>query len=148
MEQKPKIDPGWNDPPMLNYTAMNPPPKTRITNKRVAFPISDGNSTIKSNLLSSSSPPSMPPLATLPTSILHSETTKENICKFLKNEEAKQNFSEIWETGKFSEECKCDIESLARAMIEQDLVTVRNIKDKLILQSNDLCGQWLNDINL
>lgn len=32
-------DPGWNDPPMLNYTPDNPPPKSRITNKRVAFPL-------------------------------------------------------------------------------------------------------------
>lgn len=33
------MDPGWNDPPMLNYTSTNPPPKTRIGNKRIAFPI-------------------------------------------------------------------------------------------------------------
>lgn len=39
-EKRFTADPGWNDPPMLNYTPDNPPPKSRITNKRVAFPLS------------------------------------------------------------------------------------------------------------
>lgn len=43
-----KVDPGWNDPPILNYDASNPPPKSRITNKRVAFPLTPNQSTIKS----------------------------------------------------------------------------------------------------
>lgn len=38
-------DPGWNDPPMLNYNNTNPPPKSRITNKRVAFPLFPSNTT-------------------------------------------------------------------------------------------------------
>jgi hypothetical protein len=44
-----KKDPGWNDPPMLNYSSTNPPPKTRITNKRIAFPVTGTSTTNSSN---------------------------------------------------------------------------------------------------
>ncbi|KAL3289380.1 hypothetical protein HHI36_022812 [Cryptolaemus montrouzieri] len=49
-----KADPGWNDPPMLNYSTSNPPPKSRISNKRVAFPLSSSSTTVLSPKVSSS----------------------------------------------------------------------------------------------
>ncbi|XP_018327053.1 uncharacterized protein LOC108738233 [Agrilus planipennis] len=39
VSEKKKTDPGWNDPPMLSYSHSNPPPKSRISNKRVAYPL-------------------------------------------------------------------------------------------------------------
>ena len=43
-EQTPKkFDPGWNDPPMLNYDCSNPPPKSRIGHKRVPFPLNSSS---------------------------------------------------------------------------------------------------------
>ncbi|KYB29676.1 hypothetical protein TcasGA2_TC034213 [Tribolium castaneum] len=59
-DEKKKMDPGWNDPPMLNYSATNPPPKSRITNKRIAFPIS-GPSSSAPPTTSQSAPPPCPP---------------------------------------------------------------------------------------
>ncbi|KAJ3639699.1 hypothetical protein Zmor_003043 [Zophobas morio] len=58
-DEKKKVDPGWNDPPMLNYSSANPPPKSRIMNKRVAFPMSGASNSPASTTTNA------PPLSSL-----------------------------------------------------------------------------------
>lgn len=56
-------DPGWNDPPKLNYNSLQTPPNRprNFLNKRVAFPLSGGGSAA-----SASPSTNMPPLPTCP----------------------------------------------------------------------------------
>ncbi|KAG5876340.1 hypothetical protein JTB14_003663 [Gonioctena quinquepunctata] len=155
MEQKPKIDPGWNDPPVLNYSASNPPPKSRITNKRVAFPLSNSTST-KSETTSGLPPPILPPRGPPPsaTSILQPQQssslndTKDTLNKFIRSEEDKLLFSKDWDEGKFSIECKKLIDLFAKLLAENDKMAANELRVKLTSEYKHSCEQWLNSIEL
>lgn len=68
-----KFDPGWNDPPKLQYNATQSG-KTKLNlNKRIAFPLQGGPSTSKPTAIVQPSPslqpismPSQPPIAIVP----------------------------------------------------------------------------------
>nr|XP_023025756.1 uncharacterized protein LOC111513762 [Leptinotarsa decemlineata] len=158
MDQKPKVDPGWNDPPMLNYTTSNPPPKSRITNKRVAFPVNTSNiTTTKSQSTSSElsqpklpygAPPLPPPNILDPQQNSSFRDMKENLIPFFKTDEAKQVFLNVCDEGKLSNECSEIICLFTKSLVENDKATAEKLKEKLMTDHKEICEQWLDSIDV
>lgn len=93
---------------MLSYSPENPPPKSRITNKRVAFPV--GSSTTQSTSQSSNvSSKTLPdPVGSPCKDVLYLKAC-ENFTKaleLLKDDSIKEHIWKmlsIWQSGQFSE---------------------------------------------
>lgn len=162
------VDPGWNDPPMLNYSASNPPPKSRITNKRVAFPLNT-MSTTKSQAMSSlnaSYISSVPPFALTPTIIDSSEISNPvpdilgeapdpfvsdstmELSNFITNEENRKLFLNSWNENKFSSNCKESLKLFCEYLKKKDMENVIKVKQALLTEYKDLCDEWINSIEM
>nr|CAI5818633.1 unnamed protein product [Callosobruchus analis] len=136
MEQNSKVAPGWNDPPMLNYSPNNPPPKSRIMNKRVAFPLNTSNI---SNIPSGSSMPH----------ISHEDMfqiTRQNFQSILQNEELLQLFCRDWQDGRLNEDCKRTAYLLGKYLTENNKSEAEKMKLKLWSSYKDVCESWLGFI--
>ncbi|KAJ8949111.1 hypothetical protein NQ318_012859 [Aromia moschata] len=137
MEKK-KIDPGWNDPPMLNYNASNPPPKSRITNKRVAFPLS-GNAT---QTFGASNAPNVfrftPRLADIPVA-QKSDLLQEEIL-----EKVKVNFNKLLE----NKDPRNDIYLFSNYLVQNNNDSAHMLKEKLLGEFKDTCNEWLSGIKI
>lgn len=158
------MDPGWNDPPMLNYSSSNPPPKSRITNKRVAFPLNISSTKSQEvSLVNSPNLGSIPPMTKtqMPSEIVDSksnlsgELLKETVydisvelLTFIKNEEDRQIFLNLWREDKFPSCCKEDITLLCRYLNEGKMENVISIKTKLLTEYKELCDIWIKSIQV
>lgn len=145
---------------MLNYSSSNPPPKSRITNKRVAFPLN--TSSIKSQPVSSVDTPhlaSIPPITTIPSEIFSSSCNVSGdllnptapdisieLSTFIKNEQDRQIFVNLWKEDKFPSICKEDLALLCKYLKEEKVENVKNIKAKLLTEYKDICDIWINSI--
>lgn len=147
--------PGWNDPPMLNYSPSNPPPKSRITNKRVPFPLticSPGTSS------STETPPNASTYKTPPMQFMSIKRevaedlfkdTKDNFGKFIlthksqKTKECIHLLYKLWEEGKFSSDCQENIYLMSQYLAENDEASAEMIKDRLLTEFKDSCEDWL-----
>lgn len=151
------MDPGWNDPPMLNYSPSNPPPKSRIANKRVPFPL-----TVSSPSTSSSTPMSLastppkafvsPPLPIPQKQEVSDElfkNAKDNFGKFIlthrsqKTKECIHLLYKLWEDGKFSNDCQKSIYLMSQYLAENDYASAKIIKERLLTEFKDSCEDWL-----
>lgn len=163
------VDPGWNDPPMLNYNASNPPPKSRIANKRVAFPLT-GTSATKSQTMSSLS---TSPLTSIPPFVVNSSTIvnsgqilnpvpdslgeplnlnvsdiAKELSNFIKNEQNRKVFLNLWQDDKFSSSCIELMKLLCENLKKRDVENVIKIKETLLGDYNDLCDAWIKSIEI
>ncbi|XP_018578950.1 steroid receptor RNA activator 1-like [Anoplophora glabripennis] len=157
-KEKKKVDPGWNDPPMLNYSPSNPPPKSRITNKRVPFPLttcSPGTSSSNTLPLGSTPPkafivsPPMPIPQNQEVSEELFKNAKDNFGKFIltqksqKTKECIHLLYKLWEEGKFSNDCQKNIYLMSQYLAENDDASAKIIKDRLLTEFKDSCEDWL-----
>lgn len=148
---------------MLNYSPSNPPPKSRITNKRVAFPLN----TQSTAPLDPSKPPTVPPLVPpvkllQPTSqpsgtnaesfdILQNEfaSTSESLNNLLtgvNNEDVKQRIElmkNMWQNGKFTQSVQKTIHELVQSICDKDVNKANELQLKLMMESSAECGTWM-----
>ncbi|CAH0562001.1 unnamed protein product [Brassicogethes aeneus] len=144
MSKDKKVDPGWNDPPMLNYTTSNPPPKSRITNKRVAFPIASNSS--QGSPLNVNAPPPMgsvvpPPVAFVNINKLIDENSGNDTVKMhlelIKN---------MWQQGQFTDDVKVLISDLVLSVCEKNAAKANEMLLKLSTGHSDISNQWIESI--
>ncbi|XP_030755938.1 uncharacterized protein LOC115882183 [Sitophilus oryzae] len=138
MGEPPKKDytPGWNDPPVLNYSPQNPPPKSRISNKRVAFPQeARGSAPIVPNL-----PPSLPNSNSCIESLYISAS--KNYLKILEsvgNEKIKEDILQMlsaWQTGKFSEPIQNLLADISSRILERNSEKLNELVFKLSMSAD------------
>ncbi|XP_056643957.1 uncharacterized protein LOC130896839 [Diorhabda carinulata] len=142
MDNKAKVPPGWNDPPMLNYSASNPPPKSRITNKRIAFPL---------NSTSNNSGTALPkPLSNLPPMVTESvdksiskEIIEQTLSRLLPSEENK-HFHDIWNSD-VPEEFVKEVHLMTNCLTKNDKEGAITHKKKLLSEYKSICDIWLKD---
>ncbi|XP_076262061.1 uncharacterized protein LOC143197452 isoform X1 [Rhynchophorus ferrugineus] len=137
MGEPPKKDypPGWNDPPMLNYSPVNPPPKSRITNKRVAFPVESQRNPQNVN-------PSLPP-PVLNTNNVCSESiylkASENFNTALENfgnERIKEEIWQMlsaWQRGQFSDGTQELLFEISNCILEKNRTKLKELHLKLMM---------------
>lgn len=154
------VDPGWNDPPMLDYSASNPPPKSRITYKRVAFPMNSTSTQSQlippSNTSLASSPPTniggqdLSPISNDSIENLDEVVSESaiEVSNFIINEQDKQLFFYFWKENKLSGTCRESIELLSKYLKEKDTKHVNEIKAKLLAEYKGLCDIWINSIEI
>ncbi|KAI4460705.1 steroid receptor rna activator (sra1) [Holotrichia oblita] len=153
-----KVDPGWNDPPTLNYTASNPPPKSRITNKRVAFPLSSNQSSPLSPGLSQAklpptamTPPALEQLAgdhisstvSLKEVLLNVETVLNDVgdSDFVKS---KLDVLEVmWKEKKLNPTLQKLVLDMSRYIADGNMEKANEIQLKLMMEEQSLCEPWL-----
>ncbi|CAH1103467.1 unnamed protein product [Psylliodes chrysocephalus] len=138
-DNKPKVDPGWNDPPMLNYNPSNPPPKSRIGNKRVAFPL---NGTISPASATPELHPSAPPL---PVPDFTNEHTKEHLEKLFSSDKSRKNFHQIWDSD-LPDEFKKSLRLMAECLVKNNRLGAEIHKQELLTVHKKLCENWLKDV--
>ncbi|CAG9759662.1 unnamed protein product [Ceutorhynchus assimilis] len=141
----PAVPPGWNDPPMLKYTPQNPPPKSRITNKRVAFPVGPPSSTEELPKPSVHSPlkTSLPPLA-LPliplgqpcnTSLFAKASTNfNNLIDKIEDHDIKDRVNQMlndWQTGKFTNEVQNTLTDFSTCIVDNNLTGAKELFSRL-----------------
>ncbi|KAJ8923817.1 hypothetical protein NQ315_010399 [Exocentrus adspersus] len=155
-EKKKADPPGWNDPPMLHYSSSNPPPKSRITNKRIPFPLticsSPSTSTAPLPAALASPPPPQPPLSPprRPTQKMFTQT-KDNLGKFIlthksqKTKECIHLLYKYWEEKRFSYECMEEIYLMSQYLAEKDTASAEEVKERLLTRFKDYCEDWLVD---
>ncbi|KAL1493037.1 hypothetical protein ABEB36_011178 [Hypothenemus hampei] len=142
--KKKDYPPGWNDPPVLNYSPSNPPPKSRILNKRVAFPL--GGSTAPQKPLESSN---QPPTSNQCIENLHKEASEKfnKILENISNEIAKEQISQMllaWQGGKFSENVQNVLTELSSSLLEDNTVKVNELHLKLAMIPEEAIKQYLS----
>ncbi|CAH1986289.1 unnamed protein product [Acanthoscelides obtectus] len=140
MEHNSKVAPGWNDPPVLNYSSSNPPPKSRIMNKRVAFPLNTNN--VPGSSIPSSS--SMPPLPQPQEDMF--QATRQRLQGLFQNEEALYQFCKDWQDDKINEDCKRTVYYLGKYLSENNKGEAEKMKLKLCSSYKDVCQSWLDFI--
>lgn len=146
---------------MLNYSSSNPPPKSRITNKRVAFPLNTPTKSQAKSSVNTLPIASMPPLTKTQISSenfkckqnVTPELPNPTVCvshielvTFIKNEQDKQIFLNFWKENKFSDNCKDNILLLTTYLKEGKIENVINIKAKLLAEYKDICDMWIRSI--
>lgn len=161
-----KVDPGWNDPPVLKYSSSNPPPKSRITNKRVAFPLSSNQSSTIPLLPQSQLPPSSnsnmipPSIQQLSVDEVESEQhiDADNALKeILSNAQAALNsfddldeiqtkinlFRSMWNENKFSKKLQRYVLDMTRHIVEGNTEKANGCVLQLIMEDASLCEGWI-----
>ena len=166
-------DPGWNDPPkLLGYNPTSPGQTKLNLNKRVAFPLAQGQ--IAPPLPSKSGNSSLPPIATPPISIAPVESktadksSKVELEEELSNEEmfkavesamtdsiAKIDASkrpeiqkrieimlQMWKEEKFNEFLYKKLYSLVQSMKEERLQEATDIHRSIIVEHGTISVQW------
>lgn len=134
------VDPGWNDPPMLHYSPENPPPKSRIKNIRVAYPIAATTSNAKTPV-----PPSSW------DSNMKFKEIEEIVNKLLDVKEQNKDFEMMkcmWKTGQFPTDCQMKIWSLFHAFLKKDTNEVNRLETELLNQYRPLCEPWIASFKL
>lgn len=143
---------------MLSYGEHNPPPKSRITNKRVPFPLCS-TLTTKSQPMSSINPLVPTQTVLVPDETLNPPSndqeaslpvldTARKLSNYIKKEQDRQIFLDLWNENKFSSNCKDHIELLYKYIEQKDTKNVINIKEKLLADFKDLCDSWLTSIEI
>lgn len=155
---KKKVDPGWNDPPTLNYTALNPPPKSRITNKRVAFPLSSNqSSSLSFGVNQTKCPPNImlpPPTELIAGSYGNNEVSLEevllNVETVLKDVsdsdfvKSKLKVLEVmWKEDKLNNTIQKLVLDMSRYIAEGNMEKANEIQLKLMTEELSLCESWL-----
>ncbi|KAK9890159.1 hypothetical protein WA026_008965 [Henosepilachna vigintioctopunctata] len=142
------VDPGWNDPPMVNYSPSNPPPKSRISNKRVAFPVGPRPSSNASAQLLFEESPGEPNEANL--DVDHLQSTLSNFDELLKlspndNVQLKvQLMKNMWKSGQFSCVLKNDIRELSDYLMKKDFENANKLHLKIFMNSPSECKTWIS----
>ncbi|XP_028142577.1 uncharacterized protein LOC114336408 isoform X2 [Diabrotica virgifera virgifera] len=129
---------------MLNYSAANPPPKSRITNKRIAFPLSTNTSSTANQ---NQTLPNLPPLAqplTKPPSTL--DSTCESVCQLLNSEQSRQNFENIWK-GQLPEQFQKTVSLMVGCLTGNNKEAAKLHKETLLTEYKTLCDGWIDGIN-
>lgn len=120
---------------MLNYNSSNPPPKSRITNKRIAFTLeSQGN-------LQSTTLNLLPPVLNTDNVCFESIYLKasENFNKALKSFENERIKEEIWQMlsawqkGQFSDGTQEMLFELSNCIIEKNKIKLSELHLKLMM---------------
>lgn len=138
-------DPGWNDPPMLNYSPDNPPPKSRITNKRVAFPLS-------STAGPTGSSPSSYSFSTVPVPGDQLQRILENfrvlisevdVSEQLELQQKLEQLKNCWTEGVLQESVKKYVYDISDCLCKKDVAKANEIQLKLVMEHGSVCGSWI-----
>ncbi|XP_066247485.1 uncharacterized protein [Euwallacea similis] len=145
---------GWNDPPILNYSPTNPPPKSRIGNKRVAFPI--GASSSNQNTGNHPEVQGIPPL---PTSIgdpcvqeLYAKASV-NFIKLLEQVDSpsiKNQITEMlseWQSGKLSAVSQSLLKDLSSYIMEGNTCGINEVQLKLAMQTEPYVKNYIQALS-
>nr|XP_022916189.1 steroid receptor RNA activator 1-like [Onthophagus taurus] len=155
---RPKADPGWNDPPTLNYNSSNPPPKSRIGNKRIAFPLS-GNQSV--NLPPQAAPntsiPTPPMIPIVPDGNSSNTTLLERVLQNINQAQDKligdstggvcsklEVMKQMWMDGKFNEKMQNNIFNLSTFLAEGNLEKANQCQLQLMMEDSTLCNSWIS----
>lgn len=129
---------------MLNYTSDNPPPKSRITNKRVAFPLS-----------STSGQADGPPLQTIPSVSVLDAQLQRTLDSFnvLLNEidgneqlELQQKLEVLkksWTEGTLPASVQKYVHDISELLCKRDIVKANEIQLKLTMEYGNVCAPWM-----
>lgn len=138
------VDPGWNDPPMLNYTPDNPPPKSRITNKRVAFPLGS-----TSGKLGGAPQPAVP-AAAIPVQELQGVLEKfrmligeVDVNERLELEQKLGLLQSSWSEGALPESACKYVVDISGHLNERNLAKVNEVLLKLMMEYGAVCTPWV-----
>ncbi|CAG9855382.1 unnamed protein product [Phyllotreta striolata] len=137
-DNKLKVDPGWNDPPLLNYDVSNPPPKSRILNKRVAFPLTGGISPSKPSDL----PPNAPPL---PVPDFTVEQAKQLLDKLFTSDKSKERFHKTCD-NELPEEFQKSLRLMGECLMKNNKLGAEIHRQELVKFHKKLCESWINDV--
>ncbi|XP_045481633.1 protein transport protein sec31-like isoform X2 [Harmonia axyridis] len=139
-----KVDPGWNDPPMLNFNASQPPPRSRIGNKRVPFPLGSTPAVQKPALpLNIDQPSSEEPVEDL------AEVTLTNFKSLLNSGIANEVHEKIqlmegmWKMGQFPTSMKNDLYKLSDSIVRKDYETANKLNLDLHMKYPNQCKDWI-----
>ncbi|XP_050313862.1 uncharacterized protein LOC126748574 [Anthonomus grandis grandis] len=145
MGEPPKKDypPGWNDPPMLNYSPSNPPPKSRIGSKRVAFPLGSANSSPQP--VPSGESPKMPPLPSTDGSPCNEElylrgSKNFNACLENLDEDSKEQvwmMLSAWQGGTFSDNVQEFLADLSEPLSLKTFSSVNPLNMRFTILAKD-----------
>lgn len=128
---------------MLNYSSANPPPKSRITNKRVAFPLSSGAAQVQN-------PVTVPLIPAAPNMQL--ELTLQNFAVLLsevdENEhlEIKQKLELLkknWSEGVLPTNAQKCIYDISDSLRKRDIAKANEIQLKLTMEYGIVCTPWM-----
>ncbi|XP_044760108.1 uncharacterized protein LOC123317584 [Coccinella septempunctata] len=145
-----KVDPGWNDPPMLEFNACQPTPKSRIGNKRVPFPLGPSNAPQKSvlhsdmdNAINDTSEEAIQNMKDVTfsnfESVLNSKCSDEVHGKI-------KLMKEMWTLGKFSTSLKNDLYKLSNSIVRKDIVTANKLNLELHMKYPSHCKDWISAV--
>lgn len=141
------VDPGWNDPPMLNFSATQPPPKSRIGNKRVPFPMGPASPAQTSKLSPNIDPPEnntseeiVPNMMNLTINNLKSVLDPN---KYTKVYNKINLIEEMWKKGLFSSSMKQDLYTISDCIIKKDRETADKLSSDFHAKYPDQCKDWI-----
>lgn len=138
------VDPGWNDPPLLNYTPDNPPPKSRIKNKRVAFPLSSAGAQSGGAVL--------PKVTAFPGPGEEFQRTVDNFMILLNEVEGvervelKQKLEVLkksWTEGALPPSAQNYVYVISDFLCKRDVVKANEIQLKLTMEHGAVCANWM-----
>lgn len=145
---------------MLSYSPSNPPPKSRITNKRLAFPLSGDSGSGQNSSATLCAIPSVSKQAeeTLENKIVTEEAwnselrlkeMNENICKILTDKQQKEDIlkrlevmNEMWSSAKLSEDCQKKVWNIVNVLIERDYNKAEQLQLELVMEFGTQCSSW------
>lgn len=164
-------DPGWNDPPMLNYNASNPPPKSRIGNKRVAFPLhTSGNTSTSGNATTILLPNIPPPIGQVRLSQIDNdkcnnsssssssttnieqwyEKTAKNLEEIMstatRNEDMTNKIRimlDMWRNDRLSFDIQQLIYRLSNYLMEKNPDKAKECELNLMMNHAQMCSSWI-----
>lgn len=150
-------NPGWNDPPMLNYTSSNPPPKSRISNKRVAFPLSQ-NSTVPP--LASGAVQNHNTTGDIPGTEVPNWNPEESLAlivnnfeKLLENDESAklknlgsnlEMLKAMWLKGELPEEAQKYLLDISKFLCENNSSKANELQLHLAMKYGTVCSSWIS----
>lgn len=127
---------------MLNYSPENPPPKSRITNKRVAFPVgssahADGPSAALPNT------PPMPPTSGCPcieSLYINASNNFNKSLELINDEFVKEQIWQMlsaWQNGKFSANIQKVLTDLSTNVVEKNMTGANEIHLRLAMPTEE-----------